>query len=127
MGRDTVIPWLPLPELMTTGIGQPLILASEPSGAALARMATSEPKVSSKGPAYLGALGIISPSCEMAVLHSIWREITSLISLRSTQSANSRISFTFKEGFVRTGGLLRLFVIRTENNLAVFTIFVILL
>ena len=32
-GRDTVSPWLPLPEFMTTGIRQPLILASLPEAA----------------------------------------------------------------------------------------------
>ena len=46
MGRLTVIPWLPLPELMITGISQPLILASEPAAAhALALILMSVPKL----------------------------------------------------------------------------------
>ena len=32
-GTLTVMPWFPLPELMTTGMGQPFILASEPAAA----------------------------------------------------------------------------------------------
>ena len=32
-GTDTVIPWFPLPELITTGSSQPLIRASEPAAA----------------------------------------------------------------------------------------------
>ena len=43
-GTDTVMPWLPLPELMTTGSSQPLIRASEPAAAlAMARLRTSSP------------------------------------------------------------------------------------
>ena len=32
-GKETVMPWFPLPELMTTGISQPFIRASEPAEA----------------------------------------------------------------------------------------------
>ena len=43
-GREVVMPWLPLPETITTGISQPLIRASDPAAAAaLARTATSSP------------------------------------------------------------------------------------
>ena len=43
-GKDAVIPWLPLPETITTGSPQPLIRASEPAAAAaLARTATWSP------------------------------------------------------------------------------------
>ncbi len=31
IGTEAVIPWLPLPELITTGSSQPFILASEPA------------------------------------------------------------------------------------------------
>ena len=33
IGTETVIPWFPLPELITTGSSHPLILASEPAAA----------------------------------------------------------------------------------------------
>ena len=43
-GSETVSPWLPLPELMTTGSSQPLMRASEPAAAlALARILISVP------------------------------------------------------------------------------------
>lgn len=42
--KETVMPWFPLPELMTTGREQPLIRASEPAAArARARIFTSLP------------------------------------------------------------------------------------
>ena len=43
-GTEAVIPWFPLPELMTTGSSQPFIRASEPAAAqALARFWTLLP------------------------------------------------------------------------------------
>ena len=43
-GTDTVMPWLPLPELMTTGSSQPLMRASDAAAAqAQARTFTSSP------------------------------------------------------------------------------------
>ena len=48
-GREAHIPWLPLPETMTTGREQPFILASEPAAAvALARLCTPLPKAESR-------------------------------------------------------------------------------
>ena len=43
-GTEAVRPWLPLPELMTTGISQPSIRASDPAAAmAFARLCTELP------------------------------------------------------------------------------------
>ena len=43
-GSEAVSPWLPLPELMTTGSSQPFIRASDPAAAqALARLWVESP------------------------------------------------------------------------------------
>ena len=62
-GILTVIPWLPEPELITTGRGQPLILASDPAAAlAQAQARTSEPQVSRIVFPTLAPQGLSNPS-----------------------------------------------------------------
>ena len=95
-GSETVIPWLPLPELMTTAIGQPFILASEPAAAAALAL-----NLTSQLPQLIIVLPTSSPQppfnpfCEIAVLSFICISMTSFTSSRSTVSAYSRISLTF--------------------------------
>ena len=68
-GMVTVMPWLPLPELMMTGMGQPLILASDPAAAlAQARDFTSCPQFSRMVLPTRTPQRLSRPSWEMAVL-----------------------------------------------------------
>ena len=63
-GTDTVIPWFPLPELITTGSSQPLIRASEPAAAyALAFVRTSSPYVSSRTLPTFAPQFSFTPAC----------------------------------------------------------------
>ena len=94
-GREVVMPWLPLPETITTGISQPLIRASDPAAAAaLARTATSSPYRPRRVLPTSAPQPPFNPSSEMALLYATWRLKIDSTSFTSRQSANSMISLT---------------------------------
>ena len=80
-GSEQVMPWLPLPQLMTTGMAQPLMRASEPAAAAArARHEMSSGLVSRSVLPMRAPQSPDSPSSEIAALSSTWRSTISRMS-----------------------------------------------
>ena len=88
-GSETVSPWFPLPEFMTTGIAQPPMRASEPAAAiAFMRVGRSSPEASSTLP-MPAPHSPVSPSSAMRVFISIWRRMSSRTSSSEAVIAKS--------------------------------------
>ena len=109
------MPWLPLPETMTTGISQPLMRASLPA-AAQARASTlmSSGYSASRVEPMLAPQLLRRPSSATARLHDTCFSSRSETRLTSTVLANSRMSFT-----LRTLLSVRLSSAESENSFSI--------
>ena len=95
-GRETVIPWFPLPELMTTGREQPLIRASEPGCCAgTGTDFNVSAIIIQKGAAYLCSVRMIQAFIGNCRVHGDLTVKNVFDIFNFTVSANSRMSLTF--------------------------------